>query len=199
MRLSRVHGGGDGARRDGVDADAARGVLDGQRPGGGLEAALGQRGQHGRDARVGVVDQAGGDVDDVAAALGEHVLDGELGDVEEAVEVHRGHGGVVVGGVVGERLGDEDACVVDQGVDPAEPFDGRLRRPFGGGAVGDVALHCDDAGVVGGGDRAGDRDDGVTEPAVRLDEAGSDALRRAGDERDLLTLVVHDDLLRCFW
>src|SRR3984885_9790157 len=33
------------ARRDGVDPDAARGVLDGQRPGRRGQAALGQRGQ----------------------------------------------------------------------------------------------------------------------------------------------------------
>ncbi len=58
--------------------------------------------------------------------------------------------GVVVGRVVGERLGDEDARVVDQGVDPAEPVErGRddLRR---GGGVGHVAGHGDHAGVVAG-------------------------------------------------
>ena len=46
---------------------------------------------------VGVVDQAGGDVDDVAAALGDHLRDRPLGDVEEPGQVHGGHRGVVVG------------------------------------------------------------------------------------------------------
>ena len=37
-----------------------------------------------------LVDEAGRDVDDVAAALGEHLPDGALGDVEEPGEVHAG-------------------------------------------------------------------------------------------------------------
>ena len=39
------------------------------------------------------------------------------------------HAGVVSGGVVGERLGDEDARVVDEGVDAAEPSAALRRRP----------------------------------------------------------------------
>ena len=45
VAFRRVHRGLDDARRDGVDPDAAGGVLDGQRPGGRGQAALGQRGQ----------------------------------------------------------------------------------------------------------------------------------------------------------
>ena len=62
-----------------------------------------------RAGAVGVVDQAGGDVDDVAAALGEHLSDDGLGDVEEPGQVHRSDGGVVIERVVGEGLADEDA------------------------------------------------------------------------------------------
>lgn len=71
-----------------------------------------------------MVDQAGGELDDVAAALAEHLLDGELGDAEEAGQVDTGHRVVVGLGVVGERLGDENAGVVDQGVDAAEALNG---------------------------------------------------------------------------
>ena len=73
------------------------------------EAALGERGQHGRRAGVGVVGEGGGDVDDVAAASLEHLGDGALRQPEEAGEVDADHRRVVLGGVVGERLGDEHA------------------------------------------------------------------------------------------
>ena len=69
---------------------------------------------------IGVVDQAGGDVDDVPAALRQHRRDGALGELEEPAQVDPEDQVVVVGGVLGERLGDEDAGVVDQRVDPAE-------------------------------------------------------------------------------
>ena len=49
-----------------------------------------------------------------------HLGDGALGQPEEPGEVDPDDQGVVVGGVVGERLGDEHAGVVDQGVDAAE-------------------------------------------------------------------------------
>jgi hypothetical protein len=45
---------------------------------------LGEGGEDGRYVTVVVIDQAGRDVDDVPAALGEHLGDGELGDGEEA-------------------------------------------------------------------------------------------------------------------
>ena len=45
-------------------------------------------------------------------------------DLEEAAQVHAGDVVEVLVRVVGERLGDEDAGVVDHGVDPAEPRDG---------------------------------------------------------------------------
>ena len=62
-------------------------VFDRKRLGRGVQAALGQRRQHRRHARIGVVDQAGRDLHDVAAALLLHLGDGELRDVEEARDV----------------------------------------------------------------------------------------------------------------
>ena len=91
--------------------------------------------------RVGVIDQAGRDLDDVAAALLLHLGDGELGDVEEARDVDADHGRIVFGGVLRERLGDEDAGVVDQRVDAAEALDGLRDHALGGVPVGDVAGH----------------------------------------------------------
>ena len=99
----------DHAEGDGVDADAARRVLGGQRPGHRVQPALGQRRQGGGRVAVGMVDEARRDADDVAAALRDHVRDRALRDVEEPAQVHRSHCRVVGGRVVGERLADEDS------------------------------------------------------------------------------------------
>ena len=53
-------------------------------------------GQRGGPPAVGVVDEAGADVDDVAAALCDHLPDRALGDVEEPGQVDGGDRGVVV-------------------------------------------------------------------------------------------------------
>src|SRR6516165_3543585 len=67
--------------------------------------------------RVRNVGDGGRDVDDVAAAVLQHLGYGAPSQPEEPREVDRDHEGVVVGGVVGERLGNEYAGVVDKGVD----------------------------------------------------------------------------------
>jgi hypothetical protein len=152
--------------------------------------------QRRRNLGVGVIDQAGGHVHNVAAAVDEHLLDGELGNAEEAGQVHSDRGGVVVLRVVSERLGHEDARVVDQGVDPAELRDARRDHALGGGRVGDVALDGEDARVAGGGNGARGGDDGVAQLPVGVHDAGADALRGTGDDCDLLVLSVHDDLFR---
>ena len=83
--LLGVHRGLDDARRDGVDADAAGGVLDRQRLGGRLQAALGQRGQRRGNLGVGVVDQAGGDVARCGRRRWASICAmAQLGDAEEA-------------------------------------------------------------------------------------------------------------------
>lgn len=67
-----------------------------------------------------MIDQAGRDLDDVAAALVEHLLDRQLGDAEEAAQVDAGNRVVVLLRVLGERFADEDTGIVDQRVDTAE-------------------------------------------------------------------------------
>ena len=95
-------------------------VFDCERTGDGVQPALGQRGERRRPGAVGVIDEAGADVDDVAAALGDHLPDRALGDVEEPGEVDGGDRFEVLGRVLGERLADIDARAVDQAVDAAE-------------------------------------------------------------------------------
>src|SRR6516162_2939256 len=62
-----VHGGTNVAESDGVATDAVLRVLDGQFLGDCVQSSFGQRRQRGWHRRVCVVDQAGGDVDQVAA------------------------------------------------------------------------------------------------------------------------------------
>jgi hypothetical protein len=58
----------------------------------------------------------------MAGTLTDHLSDDALGDVKEPGQVYRRYRPVVVDGVVGERLADENAGVVDQAVNPAEPL-----------------------------------------------------------------------------
>src|SRR6266404_5745446 len=68
-----------------------------------------------------MVDEARGDLDDVAAAPLLHLGDGELRDVEEAGEVDADDGGEIGLGVAGEGPGDEVDGIVDERVDTPEP------------------------------------------------------------------------------
>jgi hypothetical protein len=64
--------------------------------------------------------------------------DRELRDVIEARHVHIHHGGVVLGGVFGERLSDADAGLVHQRIDPAKSCDAFENDTLGGYGVADV-------------------------------------------------------------
>ena len=79
-----------------------------------------------------MVHQSRGDLNDMTVTLLFHLGDGELGDVEEAVDVDTHHGRIVGQRVLGERLGDEDSGIVDQGIDatkPSEPFGDHTLAP----------------------------------------------------------------------
>src|SRR5258705_410598 len=74
---------------------------------------------------------------------------------------------------------------VHRGLDDARRYS--VDADAAGGGIADVALDCKDVGVLRFGDRARRGDCRVAELAVRGYEAGPDALRRTGDDRDLLT------------
>ena len=176
IAFRRVHRRLDDARRDRVDPDAAGGVLDGQRPGGRGQAALGQRGQHRGRAGVRDLRDRGRDVDHMAAVPLQHLGDGPLSQPEESAEVDADQQGVVLGGVVGERLGDEDAGVVDQGVDASETLQRSADDLVGGGGLGDVAVDGEHVGVLGRLHRAGGSDHAPALSAIGGDQAGADTL-----------------------
>ena len=106
----------------------------------------------------------------------EHLRRDPLRDVEEAGEIGRDLGVEVLGRVVGEGLGDEDAGIVDQRVDPPEPRDRLPNHRFGGRRIADIAAHRHDILIAGLLDRAGGRHDPVVAIPERLDQAGADAL-----------------------
>ena len=93
--------------------------------------------------------------------------------------------GVVGGGVVGERLGDERARVVDQGVDAAEPSERSADDAVGGLRIGDVSGDGEQVRVPGRLDRAGAGHHRPALPAVAGDKPGADAPGGAADDGDL--------------
>src|SRR5258706_3599383 len=121
----------------------------------------------------------------------QHLGDGPLGQPEETGEVDADHHGVILGGVVGERLRDVDAGVVDQVVNAAEPLQCPADDPVGGGRVGDVAVDGEHVRVLGRPYRAGGSDHTPALPAVGRDQARADALGAAGNDGDLPARSAH--------
>src|SRR5262249_22801847 len=121
-------------------------------------------------------------------------LDGELRDVQEALEVRRNERPEVLGCVVRERLGEEYAGVVDQYVYGLETRQRCLDDPGGSRRLADVAVHQSDLvrgrDLSGLGHLPGVGDD--VEPAFdkRLRDSGADTLRCSGHDSCLL-LAVH--------
>ena len=122
--------------------------------------------------------------------LRQHLPHDALREMQKPFEIRRREATVVLDRVVDEGLGEEDPGIVDQSVDRAEPrkrgFDdglGRLR-------VGDVAI---DAGQTVGcvdlrrlADPPRGRDDVVALFEKAVGEAGTDALRSAGNDDGLV-------------
>ena len=144
-----------------------------------------------------MIDEARRDLHDMAASPFLHLGDGELGDAEEAGDVDAEDRGEVRLGVPGERLGDEDAGVVDERVDAPEPRHGFKDHAFGRLPIGDVAGDGKNLVVVRRLDRASRRDHAVIAIAIGPDERGADALRSARDHRNFL-FGTHGELPLCW-
>src|SRR5258707_12743479 len=86
---------------------------------------------------------------------------------------------------MGERFGPEPARVVNQRAPGAEVSERPIDQTPAGLRGGDIAGHGEHAGLAGAGDAPRVRDDRVPELAVGLHDPGADALRRAGDDRDI--------------
>jgi hypothetical protein len=155
-----------------------------------IASALVAECEHGRHTGDRMIDKASGDVDDVAGSPLQHLGRDPLRDIEEAGEVGRDLCVEILGRVVGERLGDEDAGIVDQRVDPAEArvclFDNALCRR----RIADISGHGKDVGITALLDGARRCHDPVVAVAEGLDQAGADTLGSAGDDGDF-AFVVH--------
>ena len=109
------------------------------------------------------------------AVAREHGGDGTAGHLEESTQVHTRDCVVVLVGVVGERLADEDAGVVDERVDPTEPAQGGVDDPGPGAVLSHVDGHGQHLGIVRFSDGPGYCDDRVAELAVSGNQGGADA------------------------
>jgi hypothetical protein len=131
-----------------------------------------------------------GDRDDEAGALGAHHGEHGAGDVQRAEQGGLDLRPEVLRADLPEEPGVEVPGVVDQDVDPPEPFHGRPDGRLGAGGVGNVELdgqqvvvlaqsRCDSAGVTPGGDHS------VTSRECGPGDVGAHAAAGAGDEPDL--------------
>jgi len=85
--LGRMHGGLDDAGSDRIDANASFREFDGERLGNRIQATLCYGGESSRYAATRLIDQARGDVHDVAGTLLQHLGGSALGHVKEAGDV----------------------------------------------------------------------------------------------------------------
>ena len=192
-------------RHDDRDVDAVRCDLVGKRRRKAHHAELGAH----VDDLAGDRDQAGqgGDVDDVAAAAGDHVGQRQLASGDHAVEIDLDRGPDRLLGLLEERTDRHHACVVDQYVDVAVTIGAGLVEEGGERfAVGDVERvpgYLAELGEVGDG-RLLDRHVAVADDhpraagQQRLGGRVPDAAGGAGDRDGLAPDVVHDaKLYRC--
>src|SRR3989475_1368243 len=133
------------ARRDGVDADAILRVLHRKMLGDRCKTAFRDHWDCGLYAADRVARQRGRDRDDAAASLlREHLFYGELGEVQKALKVRRYKRFEILDGVVRERLGEEDAGVIDQYVNDLEASYRCLDDLGGSCGLADVTVHQSD-------------------------------------------------------
>jgi hypothetical protein len=143
-----------------------------------------------------VVDNRGRDIDHVAAVAFQHLGYGPLGETEEAGHVYAEHQRVILGGVVGERLGHKDAGIIDQRVDPPETAQCGVDDLTGGGGVAEVTRDGEHLRVRRRVHRLGIGHHRPALAPVSGDDPGADALRSAGDDGNAALRLAHAGLAR---
>src|SRR4029077_13817430 len=98
-------------------------------------------------------------------------------------------------GVVSEGLGDDNTCVVDQGIDTPEALDCGFHDLCGDVVVADVTTNRDDALVGGRLNAAGISYYNKAVVTIGFDDGSTDALRGAGDDVDFLFIAHNQSFL----
>ena len=83
-----------------------------------------------------------------AFPAGEHCGHRRTGKLKEATEIHSGGRVIVIVGVLGERLGNEDAGIVDNHVNPSEPLQRGINDALADATLRDIAGNREHHGVV---------------------------------------------------
>src|SRR5690348_5105297 len=133
-----------------------------------------------------MIDEAGCDLHDVTATLLLHLDNGSLSHTKEGREVHPDHCGIISLAVLGERLADEDTCIVHQGIDATEALHCRTDHAFGDDLVSDVSRHHQNVVVSGWLHRTCGGNHTEVQVTVSRDKSGTDPLRGASDYSYLL-------------
>jgi hypothetical protein len=186
------------AGRDGVYPDAVFRVLHREVLGDRLKTAFGNHRHRCRDAPDRIASKGRRDGDDAPAGLlRQHLLDGKLGDIEEALDVRRDERLEILGRVVRERLGEEDARVIDQRVNRMEARQRGLDNSGCSCRLADVAVHQGDLigsdDLSGLGHPSGIGNDVETAFDKRFHNSRADPLRSSGHD-GCLPWAAHDCL-----
>jgi len=123
--------------------------------------------------------------------IGVLILSRAPGDMEKAVKIDAEHVGIIFVRIVGERLCDEDAGIIDECVDATEALERLQHDTFSGLGIGYVTCNRQNVRIGGRLDGAGGRYNAEIAIAVSLDQGFADTLRRAGDDSDFL-FCTHD-------
>ena len=127
--------------RDCIEADVVLRVLTREAAGNRIKSAFGDHRNRGRNAGDGVLDQRRRDGCHTSTrALRQDLFDCELRDEDEPFQICRGETAKIVGSVVREGLGNEDAGIVDNMVDRSELSDRGLCNLLSGRCLTDVSV-----------------------------------------------------------
>ena len=203
VRLDLTQGrglrGGDVAGSDAVALDVVLAVLGGDVLGQHLQTALGSG--VGGNSLAAQLAHHGADVDDLAAALLDHIGNDSLGDDEGGVQVNVDDLTELGSGHLDHRDALDDAGVVDQHVDVADFLGNLLDHLIDGVLVGDVADIAVgfDAGFLVGGQALVDQlllDVVKDDLGAAIGHSGgngkADAIGSAGDEGDYNMVTVSE-------
>jgi hypothetical protein len=122
----------------------------------------------------------------MATAVPFHRGNRTLRNMEEPRDIDTKDSRIVSLGVFGEGLGDEDAGVIDERVDPSEPRHTHGNRIFGRFPVSDVPRYNENIGIARRLYRACCRHYAVPAIGIGCDKGCTDTLRCAGNHSNLL-------------